>query len=155
MEAMWSDYWKDIKCMFKAHLRMENTGGQPELMDMLPALTVGSGLYLLFIDLQNDFDESYKMTFCNASGESRIPVQSNYTVMEMLFSSLSSISCSNSISGKVFSESSANLEWSHVLESFQSEAYIVGTQKDKVSRDCIKSMNDALIIAIESTDFYM
>ena len=26
MEAMGSDYWKDVKCMFKAHLRMEDTG---------------------------------------------------------------------------------------------------------------------------------
>ena len=25
-EAMGSDYWKYVKCMFKAHLRMEDTG---------------------------------------------------------------------------------------------------------------------------------
>ena len=58
------------------------------MMDMLPALTVGPGLYLLFIDFQNDLEECYKLTFCNASGESSIPVHSNYTVMETLFSSL-------------------------------------------------------------------
>ena len=87
---------------------------------MLPALTVGPGLYLLFIDFQNDLEECYKLTFCNASGESSIPVHSDYTVMETLFSSLSSISCSNSISGKVFCESSANLEWGNVLKSYQS-----------------------------------
>ena len=153
-EAMGSGYWKDVKCMFKAHLRMEDTGGQPELMDMLPALTIGPGIYLLFINLQNDLDERYQLSFCNDSGESSIPVQSNYTVLEMLFASLSSISCSNSISGKTLSENSASLEWGNILESSRSVAYIVGTHKDKVSKERIKSLNDELFKAIESTDFY-
>ena len=69
-EAMGSQYWKDVKHMFKAYLRMEDTGGQPELMDMLPALTIGPGLYLLFINLQNDLDHHYKLTYCNKSGAS-------------------------------------------------------------------------------------
>ncbi len=40
---------ENVKHSFKAFLRMEDTGGQPELMDMLPALTIGPGLYLLFL----------------------------------------------------------------------------------------------------------
>ena len=48
---MGSCYSKDVKHMFKAYLRVEDTGGYPELMDMLPALTIGPGLYMLFINL--------------------------------------------------------------------------------------------------------
>ncbi len=44
-----SDLWKDDKHSFRAFLKMEETEGQPELMEMLPALTVGQGLYLLFV----------------------------------------------------------------------------------------------------------
>ncbi len=35
---------EDVKHSFRAFLRMEDTGGQPELMDMLPVLTIGPGL---------------------------------------------------------------------------------------------------------------
>ncbi len=42
------NFAENVKHSFKAFLRMEDTGGQPELMDMLPALTIGPGLYLLF-----------------------------------------------------------------------------------------------------------
>ena len=97
---MGSQYWKDVKHMFKAYLRVEDIGGQPELMDMLPALTIGPGLYLLFINLQNDLDHHYKLTYCNESGASTVLVESVYNVKEMLLSSLSNISCSNASSAK-------------------------------------------------------
>ena len=84
--------------MFKAYLRVEDTGGQPELMDILPALTIGHGLYLLFINLQNDLDHHYKLTYCNECGASTVTVESIYKVKEMILSSLSSISFSNTSS---------------------------------------------------------
>ena len=155
-EAMDSEHWKDVKHMFKAYLRMEDTGGQPELMDMLPALTIGPGLYLLFINLQNNLDDHYKLTYCNASGESTLPVESTYTVKDMLLSSLSSISCSNalsSISG-FEKEEATSAAMSDILKCSKSVAYIVGTYKDKVSKEQIKMLNQQLQRCIETTDFY-
>ncbi len=38
---------ENVKHSFNAFLRMEDTGGQPELMDMLPALTIGSTCFSL------------------------------------------------------------------------------------------------------------
>ena len=153
-EAMGSAYWKDVKHMFKAHLRMEDTGGQPELMDMLPALTVGPGLYLLFINLQNELDEHYKLSYCNASGKSTPPVDSTYTVMEMLFSALSSICCSKTIPTNIFDDENVMPELNNILESSHSVAYVVGTHKDKVTEERIKILNKQLKEKITSTAFY-
>ena len=153
-EAMGSDYWKDVKHMFKAHLRMEDTGGQPELMDMLPALTVGPGLYLLFINLQNELDEHYKLSYCSSSGESTPSVNSTYTVMEMLFSALSSICCSKTIPTNIFDDENVMPELNNILESSHSVAYIVGTHKDMVKEECIKILNKQLKEKITGTAFY-
>ena len=81
---MGSHYWKDVKHMFKAYLRMEDTGGQPELMDTLPALTVGPGVYLLFINLQNDLDHHFKLTYFKSSHKKTPPTVSIYTVKKLL-----------------------------------------------------------------------
>ena len=154
-EAMGSQYWKDVKHMFKAYLRMEDTGGQPELMDMLPALTIGPGLYLLFINLQHNLDHHYKLTYCNKSGASTPSVESIYSVKEMLLSSLSSISCSNASSIKSGLDKKENTigGLSDILKSSKSVAYIVGTHKDKVSDKHIKNLSEELQKLIESTEF--
>ena len=153
-EAMGSAYWKDVKHMFKAHLRMEDTGGQPELMDMLPALTIGPGLYLLFINLQNELDEHYKLSYCSASGESTPSVNSTYTVMEMLYSAMSSICCSKTIPTNIFDDENIMPELNNILESSHSVAYVVGTHKDKVTEERIKILNKQLKEKITSTAFY-
>ena len=152
-DAMGSESWKYVKTMYKALLRMEDTGGQPELMDMLPALTLGPGLYLLFINLQNDLDHHYKLTYCNASGENTPPIKSVYSVKEMLLSSLSSISCSNACS-PVSKLKTSVPEMEDMLKSSKSVAYIVGTHKDKVSDEHIKKLNEELKKMIIPTQFY-
>ena len=151
-EAMGSQYWKDMKHMFKAYLRVEGTGGQPELMDMLPALTIGPGLYLLFINLENDLDYHYKLTYCNEYGSSTVPVESVYKVKETLLSSLSSIVCSNASSAmSSLDEEEAIIPGvSDLLKSSKSVAYIVGTHKDMVSGERIKYLNEELQKVIES-----
>ena len=155
-KVMGSHYWKDVKHMFKAYLRMEDTGGQPELMDMLPALTVGPGVYLLFINLQNDLDHHFKLTYFKSSHKKTPPTVSSYTVKELLLSSMSSISCSNaSFSANDLDEEEASSPViSDVLESSKSVAYIVGTHKDKVTKERITEINEQLKKIIKSTYFY-
>ena len=154
-EAMGSEYWKDVKHIFKAYLRMEDTGGQPELMDMLPALTIGPGLYLLFMNLENDLHERYCLSYCTTSGESTPPVESTYTVEEMMLSALSSISCSNTYTSSIHSEKPSNSDLNKILQSSKSVAYIVGTHVDKLpSKDSIKKIDAQLQSLVKSTDFY-
>ena len=140
--------------MFKAHLRMEDTGGQPELMDMLPALTIGPGLYLLFVNLENDLHDNYSVSYCHESGLCTIPEMSSYTVEEMMLSTLSIISCSSAIPSGMNSQESNIQDLNEILKSSKSVAYIVGTHKDKVTDQDLEEFDSKLQRVIRSTDFF-
>ena len=149
-KAMTSKHWEDVKPMLKAFLRIEDTGGQPELMDMLPVLSMGSALYLIFVNLEEDLRSLLKLSHCSLSGESTATVESNYTMEEMILSALSSIACSNSRT----SEETNDPELKKILEMSKSVAYIVGTHKDKVSEQDIDKFDQQLQDIIKSTDFF-
>ena len=152
--------WKDIKRLFKdsALLKMEDTGGQPEFMDMLPALTIGPALYLLFCKLIDNLFRRYTVSYLSpTSRESTTPVESSYTMEEVLLTALASVSCFSSYSA--FSETS--VEEGHSSEvreilnsSFKSVAYIVGTHKDLASEERIDEFDQQLQHSIRSTDFF-
>ena len=153
-ESVQPDFWKEAKQSFKAYLRMEDTGGQPELMDMLPALTVGPGLYLLFFSYEFKLKSEFKVFYQRSSGESTLPEQSTLTLEEMLLSALSSISCSNSSANLMSAKKSSSSDMRKILESSRSVAYIVGTHKDKVSKEYIASFDKELQSIIRNTDFF-
>ena len=153
-ESIQPDFWKESKQSFKAYLRMEDTGGQPELMDMLPALTVGPGLYLLFFSYEFKLKSEFKVFYQCSSGESTLPEQSTLTLEEMLLSALSSISCSNSSANHMSAKKSSSSDMRKILESSRSVAYIVGTHKDKVSEEYIASFDKELQSIIRNTDFF-
>ncbi len=145
---------EDLENSFKALLRMEDTGGQPELMDMLPALTIGPGLYLLFFSYEFKLDEEYQVFYQRASGEQTVPEQSTFTLQEFLLCTLSSISCSNATKIQPVEEKEGNSGMSKITESSKSVVFIVGTHKDKVSDEYIATVDKKLQEVIENTDFY-
>ena len=152
-------YWKDIKHLFKdtAYIKMEDTGGQPEFMDMLAALTIGPALYLLFCKLIDDLHSHYTVSYRSPSGESSTPVQSTYTVEEVLLSALASVSCfkSYSTTSQVDSEETMSTGEGELLASRNTSlAYILGTHKDQVSDQEIAEFDRKLQESILSTDFY-
>ena len=152
-------YWKDIKHLFKdtAYIKMEDTGGQPEFMDMLAALTIGPALYLLFCKLIDDLHSHYTVSYRSPSGESSTPVQSTYTVEEVLLSALASVSCfkSYSTTSQVGSEETTSTGEGELLASRNTSlAYILGTHKDQVSEQEIAEFDRKLQESIRSTDFY-
>ena len=151
--AMNAKNWSHMKQLFKdaALLNMEDAGGQPELMDMLPALTISPGLYLLFCKLIDDLQKSYTVSYLSPSGESTLPVESTYTVEEVLLSALSSIACFKSYSSQ---ESTSDSKLDELLASSKSVAYIIGTHKDKVSEEEIDKFDEKLQRTIRSTDFF-
>ena len=152
-KIMSSQHWKDVKHM-KAHLRMEDTGGQPELMDMLPALTIGPGLYLLFVNLQNELHTKYRVSYHDKSGLTSIPEMSSHTVKELILSTLSSISCSSTIPNSMHSQESNIQDINNILKTSKSIAYIIGTHKDMVSEEHIAKFDSDLQRIIRSTDFF-
>ncbi len=154
-----------VEHSFKAFLRMEDTGGQPELMDMLPALTIGPGLYLLLFSYKFKLNEEYQVYYQRATGETTAPEKSEFTLQEMLLRTLASISCFSSsthlqplpetdnppiIGETPRTDDSAIGE---ILESSKSVAYIVGTHKDKVSEEDITKVDSQLQKVIKDTNF--
>ncbi len=145
---------ENVKHSFKAFLRMEDTGGQPELMDMLPALTIGPGLYLLFFSYKFQLDEEYRVFYQRASGETTAPEKSEFTLQEMLLRTLASISCFSSSTRLQPLPGADNSAIGEILESSKSVVYIVGTHKDKVSEEVIATVDSQLQKVIRDTDSY-
>ena len=139
---------------FKAYLRIEDTGGQPELMDMLPALTISPGLYLLFFNLEWNLKKEFKVYYQHGPGNATTPEESKITLEEMLLSTLSSISCSCSPANSLKGEEVNNSEMHNILESSKSVAYLVGTHKDKVTEEKIGQLDKDLQSIIKGTDFF-
>ena len=160
-KVMDSKYWKDIKHLFKytALIRMEDTGGQPEFMDMLPALTIGPALYLLFCKLIDELQSRYTVSYLSPSeGQSTTPVESTYTVEEVLLTALAGVACLSSHSSSEVSndeDSISPLTKQHeLLSSSKSIAYIVGTHKDLVSDQQVAEFDEKLQRIVRSTDFF-
>ncbi len=145
---------ENVKHSFKAFLRMEDTGGQPELMDMLPALTIGPGLYLLFFSYKFQLDEEYPVFYQRASGETTAPEKSEFTLQEMLLRTLASISCFSSSTHLQPLPGADDSAIGEILESSKSVVYIVGTHKDQASEEDIASVDSQLQKVIRDTDSY-
>ncbi len=132
-ESFVTGTWEDLAGQLDKMtlLYMKDTGGQPELMDMLPVLIIGPALYLLFCRYGDNMDETYKVSLRGAD-KCKIPDRmSNCTVRQNLTSALSSIFSMQSYSTMQARDDSMlkNL----TQNSPKSVAYIVGTHKDKAS----------------------
>ncbi len=154
-----------VEHSFKAFLRMEDTGGQPELMDILPALTIGPGLYFLLFSYKFKLNEEYQVYYQRATGETTAPEKSEFTLQEMLLRTLASISCFSSSThlqplpetgnSSIISETprTGDTTIGEILESSKSVVYMVGTHKDKVSEEDITTVDSQLQKAIKDTHF--
>ena len=156
--AVGPKFWENVQPLFEdtAFIKTEDTGGQPEFMDMQAALTIGPALYLLFCKLIDDLHSHYTVSYRTPSGESSTPMQSTYTVEEVILSALASVSCfkSYSTSSQVGSETTSTNGDELLASSNQSVAYILGTHKDLVSEKQIDEFDRKLQESIRSTDFF-
>ena len=145
---------ENMQHFFKAYLRIEDTGGQPELMDMLPALAISPGLYLLFFNLEWNLKKEFKVYYQHGPDKVTAPEESKITLEEMLLSTLSSISCSCAPANILKGEEANNPEIHDILESSKSVAYLVGTHKDKVTEEQISQFDKDLQSIVRGTDFF-
>ena len=133
---------------------MEDTGGQPELMDMLPALTLGPALCLLFFNLEWNLKKEFPVFYQHSSGKTTAIEKSKITLEEMLLSMLSSISCSSASADSLRGDETNSSDMREILESSKSVAYFVGTHKDKVTEEEISKFDSDLQSIIRGTDFF-
>ena len=148
------EFWKEVKHSFRAYIRMEDTGGQPELMDMLPALTLGPALCLVFFNLEWNLKKEFPVFYQHPSGKTTAPEDSKVTLEEMLLSMLSSISCCSASADSLRGEETNSSDMREILESSKSVAYFVGTHKDKVTKEDISKLDSDLQSIIRGTDFF-
>ena len=148
------EFLEEMQHHFRAFLRVEDTGGQPELMDMLPALTNGPGLYLVFFNLMWNLKKEFKVFYQHPSGKTTTPEESKITLEEMLLSILSSISCSSASANLLKDKEAKSSDMREILESSKSVVYLVGTHKDKVTEEHICQLDENLQSIIRGTDFF-
>ena len=161
--------WEEIKFLLEntALLNMSDTGGQPEFMDMLPALVIGPALYLIFCKLNQPLQSHYTISYLNPSSlESTIPMQSTYTVEEVMFQALSAITCLSTSDPSIDDPLSSgegnpnqDLQGLGVLQSqpsasTKSKAFIVGTHKDLVTEAEIEAFDAEIQKRVRATDFF-
>ena len=118
-------------------LNMIDTGGQPAFIEMLPMLTIGPALYLIFLRLDQELKQRYKIQYVSEDEEEMSLGESSYTLQEVIFQVLSSIACCRSDTS-----SATSLPEKQQITSHQSQvAMLVGTYKDKLagSPDEVKS----------------
>ena len=156
-----SSQWEDMKRVFRksAYMRIEDAGGQPEFMDMLPALAFGPALYLLFCKLTDDLKSSYTVSYRCPSGKSTVPVNSTYTVEEVLHTSLACVACLRSSSASDISTDVKSDVDELIAACNRSIAYIVGTHKDCLKppehrEQQIAEFDERLKCCIKPTDFF-
>ena len=173
-----SSNWDEIKFLLDntALLSMSDTGGQPEFMDMQPALVIGPALYLIFCKLTQDLQSHYSISYLS-TGESSVPVKSAYTVEENIFQAISAVAClglespekqsiplksgiSSPIPGGVSTGTTAsenvaseNMTTS-LLAPSKSKAIIIGTHSDLVNEEDIEKFDADLQQRIRATDFF-
>ena len=132
---LWSDSPEEFSLILEnlILLNMIDVGGQPAFVEMLPALTVGSALYLLFFRMDQELRDLYPVRFLASEKDRDVILESFYCIEDVLCQSLSSVACFSS-----FMSSKQSV----------SRALLFGTHKDQVE---IKGQLEARISAINST----
>ncbi len=112
-----------------------DVGGQPAFLDMLPLLTIGPAMYLIFTKLVHELTEDYPVMFRSKdSSESHACANYSYTTEEVIFSALSSISCFGMLDNE-FLQNNMLIETDHDDETVGSLALLMGTFKDEYDKD--------------------
>ena len=127
-------------------MNMIDTGGQPAFLEMLPALTIGPALYLIFFRLNQELKTRYEIQYVSEDQENVRLGDSSYTVEEVIFQALSSITC--------FSCTTPDKD---NMPKPSHAAALIGTHKDLLGSDPeakIKDKDGELRKEIEETDLF-
>ena len=90
--------WKEIRKFLVSErftlLHIIDIGGQPEFHEILPLLLHGHAINLIFLDMSQDMNSTYTVTYrgSDRSGDGIIQYESEFSVREVIQSTLSSIS---------------------------------------------------------------
>ena len=140
------------KMKFRMLFNIADIGGQPAFLEMLPALTIGPALYLVFMKLLEGLTTRYPVSFkCKDGRGSKLCKNYTYTSEEVIFTALSSIAC--------FGNSDEEVE-QYVTKTgddkrISSLAVLVGTFRDEIKDEKeLDDIDSQLKKQLEVTDFF-
>ena len=140
------------KIKFRMLFNIADIGGQPAFLEMLPSLTIGPALYLVFMKLLQGLTTRYPVAFkCRDGRGSKLCKNYTYTSEEVIFTALSSIAC--------FGNSDEEVE-QYITKTGDDKricslAVLVGTFRDEIKNE--KELNDIdnqLRKQLEVTNFF-
>ena len=123
-------------------LYITDAGGQPEFQELLPVLVSGPTLFFLVFPLHKDLHTKCMVEYLDSNGESTVPFEASFTMVETLLQSLASI-----VSTQRFKHLQSG-------KTFVPKVLLVGTHKDKVTPDKILEVDEALQVYVKQTDAF-
>ena len=140
------------KTKYRMLFNIADIGGQPAFLEMLPSLTIGPALYLVFMKLLQGLTTRYPVAFkCKDGKGPKLCKNYTYTSEEVIFTALSSIAC--------FGNSDEEVE-KYVIKKgdhkqTNSLALLVGTFRDMITDEkMLDDIDDQLKQKLEVTDFF-
>ena len=130
------NYSKMAKCLGNTLLNINDVGGQPEFLEMLPALSNGPAMYLVFLDLSKELDKPYNIPF-SRDGKVITPYKSMHTVktaVSQILSSIASVRHMSEISKPLLKTPQLKDKFEAFL-TVPPVAALIGTHKDKLGGD--------------------
>ena len=141
------NYSEMAKCLGNTLLNINDVGGQPAFLEMLPALCNGPAMYLVFLDLSKELDEPYDIPF-SRDDTVITPFKAVHTVEATVSQILSAVASIHHVS-REDAKYKTTSKLSEKFEKFQQVhpvAALIGTHVDKLEnpKEKIKQVNDAL-----------
>ena len=139
------------KVKFHVLLNIADIGGQPAFLEMLPSLTIGPALYLVFMKLLQGLTTRYPAAFrCKTRKVSELLRNYTYTSEEVIFTALSSIA-SFGHSDEEVEQYITNTGDKKMTNSL---ALLVGTFRDEIkNKEHMDIIDRQLKQQLEETDF--
>ncbi|XP_064392221.1 uncharacterized protein LOC135339913 isoform X4 [Halichondria panicea] len=152
----------DIKSIH-AIINIADVGGQPAFLELLPSLTIGPAMYLVFMKLLWELDVP-KESLYKGENEMEALVCKNYTYTpeEVIFTALSSIACFGHSDKEVekYLSSDQDAKSDANKKKISSLALIMGTYADELqsggetATEQVKETNQQLRATLDTTPFY-
>ena len=126
-------------------INIYDIGGQPGFLEMLPALSSGPAMYLVFFDLSKKLDEPYKIPF-SRDDTVITPYDALHTVEATISQILSSITSVHCISQETYQLDFAKaMEFKEKFKLFQGVrpvTILVGTHKDQLKENTTQQLEN-------------
>ena len=120
-----------------------DTGGQPEMQEVLPALVAGPTIFMLAFDLHQPLDQLYQIRYESSISEV-VQYESCCTVLEVLMQTLSSIQSFHEAQSKSCNQLHLEAESDSKFTPPPVNVLAIGTHRDLVNESQIAKVDECL-----------